>query len=150
VQANEALSDKCIPGSPGNPAGCTGADPEDLHEYVSFEDPEEDRTWVFDVTFFLSNWTCIYGQGCQGVLTGPAPELVQGCCSYGAHFIDDDDVATVEAAAARLTNEQWQFRRKGRKGGFLRTQDEAQVEKVRFQTERYCRLAQRHMAALRK
>src|SRR3954453_14631041 len=98
--------------------------PEDLHEYVSFEDPEEDRTWVFDVTFFLSNWTCIYGQGCQGVLTGPAPELVQGCCSYGAHFIDDEDIATVEAAAARLTDAQWQFRRKGRKGGFLETQDD--------------------------
>jgi hypothetical protein len=99
-------------------------DPEDLHEYVSFEDPEEDRTWVFDVTFFLSNWTCIYGQGCQGVLTGPAPELVQGCCSYGAHFIDDDDVATVQAAADRLTNEQWEFRRKGRKGGFIRTEED--------------------------
>src|SRR4051794_39783511 len=99
-------------------------DPEDLHEYVSFDDPDEDRTWVFDVTFFLSNWSCIFGQGCQGVLTGPAPELVQGCCSYGAHFIDDGDIATVEAAAARLTNEQWQFRRKGRKGGFLRTQDD--------------------------
>jgi hypothetical protein len=98
--------------------------PEDLHEYVSFEDPEEDRTWVFDVTFFLSNWTCIYGQGCQGVLTGPAPELVQGCCSYGAHFIDDDDIATVEAAAARLTDAQWQYRRKGRKGGFVETQDD--------------------------
>jgi len=91
---------------------------------VSFDDPEEDRTWVFDVTFFLSDWTCIYGQGCQGVLTGPAPELVQGCCSYGAHFIDDDDVATVQAAADRLTNEQWQFRRKGRKGGFLRTEED--------------------------
>jgi len=98
--------------------------PEDLHEYVSFEDPDEDRTWVFDVTFLLSNWMCIYGQGCQGVLTGPAPELEQGCCSYGAHFIDDDDIATLEQAAARLTDEQWQFRRKGRKGGVVRTEED--------------------------
>jgi hypothetical protein len=67
---------------------------------------------------------CIFGQGCQGVLTGPAPELVQGCCSYGAHFIDDDDVAAVEQAASRLTDEQWQFRRKGRKGGILKTEDD--------------------------
>jgi hypothetical protein len=96
--------------------------PEDLHEYISFEDPDEDRTWVFDATFFLSSWTCIYGQGCLGVLTGPAPELEQGCCSYGAHFIDDEDVATVEAAAERLTDEQWQFRRRGRRGGVVRTQ----------------------------
>ena len=70
------------------------------HEWISFEDEEEDRTWVFDVTFLLSRWSCIFGQGCQGVLTGPAPELVHGCCSYGAHFTGPDDVARVEAAAA--------------------------------------------------
>ena len=37
----------------------------------------------------------------------------------------------------------------GRPARFLRAQDEAQVEKVRFQTERYRRLAERHMAMLR-
>jgi hypothetical protein len=58
------------------------------------------------------------------VLTGPAPELEQGCCSYGAHFIDDADIAAVERAAARLTDAQWQHRRKGRRGGVLRTQDD--------------------------
>ena len=83
-------------------------------EIVSFEDPDEERTWQFDVTFLTSRWTCIFGQGCQGVLTGPAPELVQGCCSYGAHFTDADDVARVEAAAATLTPEDWQFIDTGR------------------------------------
>ena len=39
--------------------------PDDLHEWVSFEDPEEDRTWVFDVTFLLSAWSCIYGTGAR-------------------------------------------------------------------------------------
>ena len=48
------------------------------------------------------SWQCIYGRGCQGVLTGPAPELAQGCCSYGAHFTDDDDADRVEAAARTL------------------------------------------------
>lgn len=76
---------------------------------------------MFDVTFLLSNWTCIFGRGCQGVLTAPAPELVQGCCSYGAHFTDQDDVARVEAAAALLTADQWQFLRRGRKSGTTRT-----------------------------
>ena len=70
--------------------------PEGTHEWVSFPDPDEDRTWVFDVTFLESNWTCIYGQGCQGVLTGPAHELVQGCCSYGAHFTGKTDVKRVD------------------------------------------------------
>jgi len=91
--------------------------PEDLHEWVSFEDPTEDRTWVFDVTFLTSPWTCIYGRGCQGVLTGPAEELEQGCCSYGAHFIDATDEATTLSYAARLTADQWQHRDLARRKG---------------------------------
>jgi hypothetical protein len=71
---------------------------------------------MFDVTFLLSPWTCIFGRGCKGVLTEPAPELVQGCCSYGAHFSDDDDVARVEAAAGTLTAEQWQLKPRANKG----------------------------------
>jgi hypothetical protein len=85
------------------------------HEWVSFDDPDEDRTWLVDVTFLLSNWQCIFGAGCQGVLTGPTPELEQGCCSYGAHFTDDDDIARVEHAAARLTDAEWQFHDRGRR-----------------------------------
>jgi hypothetical protein len=95
--------------------------PEDAHEWVSFEDPDEERIWVFDVTFLTSPWTCIFGNGCLGVLTGPTPEMEQGCCSYGAHFTDDEDAARVEAAAQTLTAEQWQFRSKGLKRGVLRT-----------------------------
>ncbi|MEA2685661.1 MAG: hypothetical protein QOE93_856, partial [Actinomycetota bacterium] len=55
------------------------APPTPDREWVSFEDEDEYRTWVFDVTFLLSRWSCIYGHGCQGVLTGPAPEKEQGC-----------------------------------------------------------------------
>ena len=68
---------------------------------------------MFDATFLTSRWTCIFGQGCQGVLTEPAPELVHGCCSrYGAHFIDGKDIRRVEKAAATLTDEEWQFKSK--------------------------------------
>jgi hypothetical protein len=104
--------------------------PEDRHEWISFEDPEEDRTWVFDVTFLMSSWTCIYGRGCQGVLTGPADHLAQGCCSYGAHFIDDNDVAAVEAAAARLTKRQWQFKNRARKGFVTTTKDGTKTTRI--------------------
>jgi hypothetical protein len=93
------------------------------HEWVSFDDPAEARTWVFDVTFLLSRWSCIFGRGCQGVLTGPAEDLVQGCCSYGAHFVDEEDEAAVVAAAGRLGADQWQHRAKGRRGGFVVTDD---------------------------
>ncbi len=87
--------------------------PAGAHEWVSFPDPDEERTWLFDVTFLESNWTCIFACGCQGVLTGPAPELVHGCCSYGAHLTGGKDARRVERAAHRLTPEQWQFWRQG-------------------------------------
>jgi hypothetical protein len=98
-----------------------GGAPPDAHEWVSFDDPDEDRTWVIDVTFLESSWNCIFGRGCQGVLTEPAPELVQGCCSYGAHFTGGADAERVVAAAGTLTPAQWQFRSKGmHSGGPLR------------------------------
>ena len=90
--------------------------PPDAHEWVSFEDESHDRTWMVDATFLESNWTCIFGHGCQGVLTGPTPELVQGCCSYGAHFTDEEDRQRVELAATRLSADQWQFRSRAKKG----------------------------------
>ncbi len=91
--------------------------PADTREWVSFADPEEDRTWLFDATFLLSGWECLYGQGCQGVLTAPSGELAQGCCSYGAHFTGEDDAARVEAVAARLPGHIWQFAGQGGQGG---------------------------------
>ncbi|MGA2036835.1 MAG: hypothetical protein ABSH04_04540 [Acidimicrobiales bacterium] len=91
--------------------------PKGAHEWVSFPDPDYERTWLFDVTFLESRWTCIYGHGCQGVLTGPAPELVQGCCSYGAHLTGAKDARRVQAAAATLTPEQWQFYDRARPRG---------------------------------
>ncbi|MFZ1062278.1 MAG: hypothetical protein WAN30_02275 [Acidimicrobiales bacterium] len=90
--------------------------PHDAHEWVSFVDTKRQRTWMFDVTFLESNWTCIFGNGCQGVLTEASPELVQGCCSYGAHFSDEKDRRRVERAAKRLTDDQWQFKSKGKDG----------------------------------
>src|SRR5262245_6128537 len=108
------------------PGGCANvtamaAPLQDLHEYVSFDSPDEHRTWCFDVTFLTSAWQCIYGHGCQGVLTEPAPELHQGCCSYGAHLVDEDDANTVLDRADRLTSAQWQYRRQAvQRGGPIR------------------------------
>jgi hypothetical protein len=101
--------------------------PLNAHEWLSFEDEDEDRTWVFDVTFLLSNWTCIFGSGCQGVLTEPSPELVEGCCSYGAHFVDEDDAAHVEEVAKTLTAEQWQFRSRGQAKGVIRHKKNGEI-----------------------
>jgi hypothetical protein len=91
-----------------------------VHEWISFDDPDDDRTWLFDATFLRSNHRCIFGDGCQGVLDGPAAELSQGCCSYGAHFVDDDDVQTVVQAFVRLRPDQMQYHAEAVDGGFLR------------------------------
>jgi len=82
--------------------------PDDLHEWLSFD--LDDDTYQFDVTFLTSPWTCIFGRGCPGVLTGPAPELEQGCCSYGAHFTDKADRKRVVALSEILGPDEWQFR----------------------------------------
>jgi hypothetical protein len=102
----------------------------DLHEWISFEDDAEQRTWVFDATFLRSNWSCIFGAGCKGVLDDDASDLVQGCCSYGAHFVDDDDVASLVASAARLTPAQWQYHRRAKRGGFLASEDGATTTRL--------------------
>jgi hypothetical protein len=94
-------------------------EPATAHEWVSFEDPGEDRTWLFDVTFLTSRWRCVFGIGCQGVLTVPAAEREEGCCSYGAHFSGPEDLERIEAAAATLAADQWQHRALGLRKGIV-------------------------------
>lgn len=91
--------------------------PVDLHEWLSFEDPSEARTWTFDLTFLLSRWTCIFGRGCKGVHGTDATGLSQGCCTHGAHFSDDGDRARVEALVETLGPDEWQHRAVGRRRG---------------------------------
>ena len=78
---------------------------------------KEKKQWQVDVTFLSSHYRCIFGQGCQGVLTEPAPELVHGCCSYGAHADDKKDMRKIERLANELDDDDWQFRKVGLKRG---------------------------------
>jgi hypothetical protein len=96
------------------------------HEWASFE--VDDATYVFDLTFLTSAWTCIFGAGCLGVLAEPAPELVHGCCTHGAHFTGKKDRKRVLAHAEQLTAEQWQHRDEAeRRGGPIRKNDDGAV-----------------------
>lgn len=89
-----------------------------MREWVVFQDPKRKKhLWHVDVTFLTSRWTCIFGRGCQGVLTEPAPELVIGCCSYGAHASSKKDRAHVERIAKRLGADEWQFKRRAERKG---------------------------------
>lgn len=94
--------------------------PGPTREWATFTDPADpDTPLVVDVTFLTSHWECIFGRGCQGVLTEPAPELGEGCCSYGAHFTDPADRRRTEREARRLRDDEWQFAAEGRRHGVV-------------------------------
>jgi hypothetical protein len=61
-----------------------------------------DVTWRFDRRFLTSNWTCIWGRGCKGILDEPAEHLNEGCCSIGAELADPEEAMTISALAATL------------------------------------------------
>jgi len=82
--------------------------PDEMHEWVSFVD-SAGNNWQFDVTFLTSNYMCIYGRGCPGVFTELAPEYEHGCCTYGAHFVDEQDRSSTLEKANRLSLDQWQL-----------------------------------------
>ena len=69
--------------------------------------------WRFERDFLTSNWRCLYGAGCKGILPEPAEELNQGCCSLGAHFGDGEpgqaEAMQISAFAAMLPPERWQY-----------------------------------------
>jgi hypothetical protein len=74
---------------------------------------DSDTVWRFEREFLESNWTCLFGHGCKGILDQDATELNQGCCSLGAHFGDgpagEAEAMNVAAYAAMLTPEQFQY-----------------------------------------
>ena len=58
--------------------------------------------WRFDTEFLRSNWTCIWGRGCLGILDEPAEDLGQGCCSIGAELDGDEEAMAISALAATI------------------------------------------------
>ncbi len=75
--------------------------------WVSFDAADGD-TWLFDAAFFGSSWQCIWGNGCQGIEETQDADGMRGCCSYGAHFADLDDLHRVMDVAAALPAKTWQ------------------------------------------
>lgn len=74
--------------------------------WVEFDDPADaEQRFRCDLTWLTSSWTCIFGSGCRGIY---AERPDDGCCTLGAHFTDEDDVARVAEMAADLTPQTWQ------------------------------------------
>jgi len=74
-------------------------------EWLTFPAPEDpDRQFRVNVSFLLSNYMCIFGQGCPGSLN-KRPDADYGCCERGVTFIDDDDFSHVAEMVGQLTAE---------------------------------------------
>jgi len=80
-------------------------------EWIEFADPADPEHLIrADLTWLLSRWTCIFGNGCNGIIEGRADE---GCCSHGAFFTDADDERRVKSHVKRLTPSTWQHHVQG-------------------------------------
>jgi hypothetical protein len=97
-------------------------------EWVSVRDPDNDRLrYTFDVSFLLSSYTCIYGQGCEGIHPG-AQDPAIGCCIHGAYLNEADDATALQLfVEQRLSPETMQFHGKAVKKGVLTQDDEGET-----------------------
>jgi hypothetical protein len=74
-------------------------------EWLTFPAPDDpDRQFRVNVSFLLSNYQCIFGQGCLGSLN-KKPSADYGCCERGVTFIDEDDFDHVVEMVGQLTAE---------------------------------------------
>lgn len=93
--------------------------------FAEFVDPDDaDQVFRCDLTWLTSRWSCIFGQGCRGIY---ADRPDDGCCTLGAHFADADDELRVARSVKKLTGELWQYRKQGRKAGWVELEDADQV-----------------------
>ena len=77
-------------------------------------------TWRFaDEAFLRSNWTCIWGRGCLGILDEPAEHLEQGCCSVGAELADEDEARRIAALGATIDADRFEHHAVAAARGFF-------------------------------
>lgn len=91
-----------------------------MEDFVEIDTP--DTRWRFDREFLSSNWTCIWGRGCLGILDHPAESLGQGCCSVGAELADEDEAHLISALAPTLSPERFQHHAEALTGGIFADQ----------------------------
>lgn len=90
-------------------------------ETVTFRDGDG-WSWEFDLSFMLSNYGCIWGQGCPDIRLGLT---TRGCCVEGVEIYrgagdtaGGEDLEKIRGRVALLTDADWQNRRVAlRRGG---------------------------------
>ena len=91
----------------------------DQGEGVVEEIRDGETVWRFDTSFLRSNWTCIWGRGCRGILPEPAEDLGQGCCSIGAELDGEEEAMTIGALAATLDPARFERHAQAAAGGIF-------------------------------
>jgi hypothetical protein len=95
-------------------------DPPNAGSEGDFEEVDAgDTIWRFDRRFLASNWTCIWGRGCQGIGPERAEHLGLGCCSMGAELDGIDEARNVSALAATLSPTVFQHHAQAAEGGLF-------------------------------
>ncbi len=97
-----------------------------VREWVSITDPADDhRRYTFDVSYLLSNYTCIYGQGCKGIREDGEDHVV-GCCEHGAYLDSEEELTQLTQWFARLTPDTMQFHHEAVTEGYVEEDDEGE------------------------
>ena len=97
-------------------------------QWVEFLDPADDDQLIrADLTWLTSRWTCIFGNGCQGIY---ADRPDAGCCALGAHFSEKADEKRVRGWVEKLDESLWQRIDTGRKKGWVEKEDGATKTRV--------------------
>ena len=70
---------------------------------------EKEVSWMVHLNFIMSNWTCIYADGCPGIFASNDSRYHDdaGCCRLGFWFTDVDDYERVKKQVSLLTDEDW-------------------------------------------
>jgi len=110
-------------------------------DWIEFNVPRDDEEvgWRVNLNFMLSNYQCIFGQGCPGHFGVQDQHTIPdiGCCSIGFRIFDQEDFDSVNLMIAELTDEDWDkelrqhVEKKGRWWKYLGTPP----EKIRDQPE---------------
>ena len=85
--------------------------------FETFVDPIDGTRWEIDVGFIDSNWTCIWNNGCEGILERASSDLNQGCCSVGAQMIDEDEALRIAALGLTIDDSIFQYSNAAFEGG---------------------------------
>ena len=109
--SGDSVCGPCADGQAPPPLPCV------LMDLTHTEISDGETTWRFDGAFLNSNWTCIWGRGCQGILPQPAEELSHGCCSIGADIDGDDEARRIGALAATLEPRGFEYHATAAEGG---------------------------------